>query len=41
MRPVLFAPLLPHRSQGMPENQIASCTINMQKSMDLMARVGK
>jgi hypothetical protein len=41
MRPVRFAPFLSHRSRGMPENQIASRTINMQKSMDLMARVGK
>jgi hypothetical protein len=36
MRPVRFAPFLSHRSQGMPEKRIASHTINMQKSMDLM-----
>jgi hypothetical protein len=41
MRPVRFAPFLSHRSQGMPEKRIASRTINMQKSIDLMARVGK
>jgi hypothetical protein len=41
MRPVRFASFLSCCSQGMPENQIASHTINMQKSMDVMARVGE
>jgi hypothetical protein len=39
MRPVRYAPFLSHLFQGMPEKRIASRTINMQKSMDLMARV--